>query len=107
MPGMNISTDTRGGWHVISVQGRVDSLTAGELNATLLAAVSAYPQVAVDCSSLEYLSSMGLASLMEGARAARTAHREFRICAPNQRVKQVFEITGLRSQLDVHEDLPC
>ncbi|HTC62824.1 MAG TPA: STAS domain-containing protein [Candidatus Saccharimonadales bacterium] len=107
MSSMHIETETRGGWRVISVQGRVDSLTAGELNAALLAAVSANERVAVDCSGLEYISSMGIASLMEGARAARTAHREFRVCAPNQRVKQVFEITGLRSQLDVREDLPC
>ncbi len=107
MPGIHIATDTRGGWHIISVQGRVDTLTAGEMNVALLAAVSAHERVAVDCSALEYISSMGIASLMEGARAARIAHREFRVCAPNQRVKQVFEITGLRHQLDVHEDLPC
>jgi anti-sigma B factor antagonist len=107
MSGMHIETETRGEWHVITVQGRVDTLTAGELNSALLSAVSAYDRVAVNCSGLEYISSMGIASLMEGARAARAAHREFRVCAPNQRVKQVFEITGLRSQLDVREDLPC
>jgi anti-sigma B factor antagonist len=104
---MHIATDTRGGWHIVSVQGRVDSLTAGELTDALLVAVKSNAKVAVDCSALEYISSMGIAALMEGARAARTAHSEFRICAPNQRVKQVFEITGLRNQLDVHEVLPC
>jgi anti-anti-sigma factor len=107
MTGMHIATDNRGGWHVLSVQGRVDSLTAGELTTALLVAVTANAQVAVDCSGLEYISSAGLASLLEGARAARNANHELRVCAPSLRVRQVFEISGLRNRLDVHEELPC
>ena len=107
MTGMHLVTDTRGAWHIISVQGRVDSMTAEELKAALLTAVAANAQVAVDCSGVEFISSAGLASLLEGARAARGAHRELRVCAPNPRVKQVFEISGLRKLLDVHEGLPC
>jgi anti-anti-sigma regulatory factor len=36
-----------------------------------------------------------------------SAGLETSIGAPNKSVKQAFEITGLRSQLEVHEDLPC
>jgi anti-anti-sigma factor len=107
MTGMHIATEMRGAWHIVSVQGRVDSLNAGELTAALLAAVASNGQVAVDCSGLEYISSAGLASLLEGARAARNARHELRVCAPNPRVKQVFEISGLRNRLDVQEELPC
>jgi anti-anti-sigma factor len=107
MSGMQIESQTRDNWRIISVRGRVDTLNAGELSAALLAAVSADSRVAVDCSGLEYISSMGLSSLMDAARAARNAQHEFAICAPSERVKQVFEITGLRSQFDVREDLPC
>jgi anti-sigma B factor antagonist len=107
MTGMHLAADTRGSWHIISVKGRVDSVTANELTAVLLAAVGSNTQVAVDCSNVEYISSAGLASLLEGARTARSAHREFRVCAPSPRVKQVFEISGLRNLLDIHEGLPC
>jgi anti-sigma B factor antagonist len=107
MSAMHIDTEARGDWRVISLRGRVDTSNAHELNVALLAAVSAHRRVVLDCSGLEYISSMGLSALMDAARAARNAHHEFTICAPNQRVKQVFEITGLRSQLDVQEDLPC
>jgi anti-sigma B factor antagonist len=104
---MHLTTDTRGDWHIVSVKGRVDSVTAGELTAALLTAVAANPQVAVDCSDVEFISSAGLASLLEGARAARSAHRQFRVCAPSQRVKQVFDITRVHELLNVHEVLPC
>lgn len=107
MTGMHVTMETRGIWHIVSVTGRVDSVTANELTAVLLTAVAGNAQVAVDCSGVEYISSAGLASLLEGARAARNPHRELRVCAPSQRVKQVFEISGLRDRLDVREALPC
>lgn len=107
MTGMHLAADARGNWHVVSVQGRVDNVTANQLTAALLAAIAGHPQVAVDCSGVEYISSAGIASLLEGSRAARSAQRQFVVCSPNSRVKQVFEISGLRGLLDVQEGLPC
>jgi len=104
---MHLATEMRGAWHIISVKGRADSVTAGELTAALLAAIAAHPQVAVDCSGVEYISSAGLNSLLEGERAARAAHHQLRVCAPSPRVKQVLEISRLRDLLSVQEGLPC
>jgi len=107
MTGMQLATEDRGDWHVVSVRGRVDSVTASELTAMLLAAVAAHDLVAVDCSGIEYISSAGLASLLEGSRSARGAHRQFKVCSPGPRVKQVLEISGLRNLMDIQEELPC
>jgi anti-anti-sigma factor len=107
MTEMHLASVARGDWQVISIQGRVDSATANDLTAALLAAVADHAQVAVDCSAVEYISSAGIASLLEGARAARAAQRQLRVCSPSSRVKQVFEISGLHNLLDVHERLPC
>ena len=107
MTGMHLTTETRGPWHIIFVKGRADSVSAGELTGTLLAAVATHPQVAVDCSNVEFISSAGLGSLLEGARAARGAQHQFRVCAPSQRVKQVFDISHVHELLNVHEELPC
>lgn len=107
MTGLQLTTDTRGGWHVVSLRGRIDSMTADELTAALRAAVAAHRQVAVDCSDVEFISSAGLHSFWEGARAARSAEREFRLCAPSPRVKQILEVSRMRDLLNVHEGLPC
>jgi len=106
MTTINLSENTRGAWHIVSIKGRVDSATAQELTSALLAAVAAHPQVAVDCSDVDYISSAGIASLLDGARAARGVDHRLMVCAPNPRVKQVFEIIRLRDLLDVHEELP-
>lgn len=106
MTGIDLTEGTRGGWHIVSIKGRIDSTTAPELSSALLAAVAAYPQVAVDCSDVEYISSAGIASLLDGARAARGSQHQLMICAPNARVKQVFEISRLRDLLNVHDGLP-
>jgi anti-sigma B factor antagonist len=107
MAGIQLASETRGAWHIISVKGRADSITAAELTTVLLAAVAAHPRVAVDCSNLDYISSAGLTSLIEGGRAARGIHHELQVCAPSPRVKQLFEISRLRDLLDIREALPC
>ena len=107
MSEIRLKEETRSQWHLIFVSGRADSVTAGELTRVLLAAVAAHPQVAVDCSELEFISSAGITSLLDGARAARGAHHQLIVCAPSPRVRQVFEISRLRDLLNVHEGLPC
>jgi anti-anti-sigma factor len=107
MTGMQVTEETRGPWHIVSVEGRIDNFTADPLTTVLLAAVGAHAQVAVDCSAVDYISSAGLNSLLEGARAARGAAHAFRVCAPSTRVRQVLEISRLNELLNVHPTLPC
>ncbi len=85
----------------------VVSLTADALAAVLRAAVAAHPSVAVDCTRADYISSSGLRALLEGARAAHDANREFPVCAPAARVRQIFELNRLNDILHVQEALPC
>ena len=104
---LHVTEETRAGWHVVIPRGRVDNLTADDLAAVLRAAVAAHLHVAVDCAGVDYLSSSGLGALLEGARAAHDANREFRVCAPAARVRQIFELNRLNHILNVQEALPC
>ena len=107
MDTIEITEATRDAWHIVSVRGRVDGLTADRLEQALKAAVGAHPQVAVDCAAIDYISSAGLRSLLEGARAAQAAKRTFVLCAPSARARQVFDISRLQQVLTIREDLPC
>lgn len=104
---MRVSEDTRGDWHLVSVGGRVDSLTADPLSAVLVDAVAAHAQVAVDCSAVDYISSAGLAALLNGARAARSANKTFIVCGPSPRMQQVLDVSRLNTLLNVQAVLPC
>jgi anti-anti-sigma factor len=107
MAAMQVTQETRGPWHIVSVGGRIDNFTADALTTALVAAIAAHPQVAVDCSAVDYISSAGLNSLLEGARAARTASRTFQVCAPSVRVRQVLDLSNLNGVLNVHPMIPC
>ena len=102
-----ITDVARDGWHIVSVQGRVDGLTADQLEVVLKAAGAAHAQVAVDCSGVDYISSAGLRALLEGARAAQIAKHTFIVCSPSPRAKQVFDISRMHLVLTVRESLPC
>lgn len=95
------------GWILVRPEGRVDSSTAPALADSLKAAIATGTRVAVDCSGVDYMSSAGLAALMEGARAARAAQKVLHVCAPTVRVRKVIEISQLLEFLDVKETLPC
>ena len=49
MDNIAITDVTRDGWNIVSVTGRVDGITADQLEVALKNAVAANAQVAVDC----------------------------------------------------------
>jgi anti-sigma B factor antagonist len=104
---IEISDTTRDGWHIVHVKGRVDGLTADALEKALVTAAAAHAQVAVDCSAVDYISSAGLRSLLEGARAAQKAGHTLLVCSPSARVKQVFDISRMHQVLPIKAVLPC
>lgn len=107
MQNMRVTVQAQGDWYVVAVVGRVDSLTADDLSAIVVDAVTAQDRVAVDCSAVEYISSAGLAALLNGAKAARTANKTFSVCAPSPRMQQVLDVSRLNTLLNVQAVLPC
>jgi len=104
---IQVTQETRSGWHVIGVRGRADSEAADELEGTLRAAVAAHPKVAADFAALDYISSAGLRAVLQAARAAQACNAEFAVCSPSSRVKKVFDMSGLHHVLRIYGDLPC
>ncbi len=104
---MHIAQETRSGWNIVSLTGRADALAATELEAALTAAANGSKKVAVDVSGLDYISSAGLRSLLQGARAAQQHECDFVICGAHDAVKSVFEISGIAQILRVEDALPC
>lgn len=99
--------ESRNGWHVVSVAGRADSEAASALETALRAAVDANPRVAADFSALTYISSAGLRSVVQAARAAQARQSEFVICSVNPMVRKVFDVSGLDKFIKIHGELPC
>jgi anti-anti-sigma factor len=104
---IQVTEETKNGWHVVTVKGRADHETADTLEAALRSAVESNPRVAADFSALDYISSVGLRAVVQAARAAQNRGTEFAVCRINGMVRKVFEVSGLTQLLQIHGELPC
>ncbi len=104
---MKIEQEARSGWSIVKVTGRADAVAAPQLEEALQAAAQPSSKVAVDLSTLDYISSAGLRSLLQGARAAQVNNAEFVICGAKANVKNVLEISGMQHIMRVEDTLPC
>jgi anti-anti-sigma factor len=99
--------ETRKGWRIVTVSGRADHEAADALESALKSAVEGNARVAADFSALLYISSAGLRSVVQAARAAQARGSEFAICGISEMVRKVFDASGLDQFLHIHRELPC
>lgn len=104
-PALEIEHETRDGWCIVRPTGRADGHTANELETALTGAAKNNDKVAVDLSSVDYISSAGLRAVLNGARAAQIRHGEFVLCRPRPSVSKILEISGIANIIKV-QDLP-
>jgi len=88
----------------LSLEGRIDSSNAPEVEAALLAAAEAHPgaDIALDAGALEYISSAGLRVLMKLRKRAKKA---LPVLDVSPEVYEILEVTGFTQLLDVKKRL--
>lgn len=103
---MNITEAQReNGLCQVSLAGRLDSMTAPEVEAKLLPlADKPGGDLLLDLSGLEYISSAGLRVVLMAAKRLRAGKGRFRLCGLSAHVRQVFEISGFLGILTVCDD---
>ncbi|HVG97297.1 MAG TPA: STAS domain-containing protein [Chloroflexota bacterium] len=93
----------RAGAVVVRPAGRIDLLTASELQRCLLDGVrSGRHLLVVDLGATEFLDSAGLSALYKGHTAAREAGGELRLARPSEQARTVLELTALDRVLAVY-----
>ena len=102
---MQISEQTRDGALVIQAAGRLDSSSAGALEAVLPARIQANDKVALNLTDVPYVSSAGLRVLLIGAKAARAAGHKLVLAGLSDSVREVFDISGFTSLFTIEPDL--
>jgi anti-sigma B factor antagonist len=91
---------------VVKVSGRVDSLTAPELDTVLKDHLSAdRNNVVVDLQETEYMSSAGLRALVAALKEAKRRGGNVRLAQPSTRVQEVIDLAGLTPVFDIHPDV--
>ncbi len=90
---MTIEKTQNGTELTVKVAGRLETVTAPQLDAELKASLEGVTALVLDFSGLDYISSAGLRVLFA---AQKTMNRQgsMVIRGANEDVKEVFEVTG-------------
>ncbi len=102
---MNISTRNVGGILAIDIEGKLDTQTATPAMEELLQYLESSPdKVLISLAPLEFVSSVGLRVLLRIAKEMRGYGGELKVSGAQGVVKDVLEISGFDTLLDLYED---
>ncbi len=87
---------------VLTVVGEVDVATAPSLRERLVQLIDdGRVHLVIDLTPVDFLDSTGLGVLVGTLKRIRQADGELRLVVPQERIKKLFEITGLTKVFDI------
>jgi anti-anti-sigma factor len=87
---------------IVDLNGRLDSLAAGRAYDEMVRIVKEHKQVLVNLEKLEFITSAGLRVLLTAAKLLQSSRGKFKLCNPNERVKEVLETCGFNSLISLY-----
>ena len=90
---MTIDKQINGSELTLTLNGRLDTTTAPELEAVIKDSIAGITNLVMDFAELEYLSSAGLRVILS-AQKTMNKQGEMVIRNVNETINEVFEITG-------------
>ena len=85
---------------LISLEGRLDTLTAPELEGMLKTSLDGVTVLKFDFSKLEYISSAGLRVLLSAQKIMKNKGK-MTISNVNETIMEIFEVTGFSDILTI------
>lgn len=97
---MQIVKSTEGNTLNVALEGRLDTMTAPELEASIKDDLSSVDAAVLDLKNLEYVSSAGLRVILSTHKAL-ASKGGLTVKNPNETVSEVFEVTGFSDILNI------
>ena len=86
----------------ITIKGRLDADSSPEAEKVVKDAIKDQTtRILFNLASLEYLSSAGLRVLLGAAKEMRRRDGKIVLCALNEFVKEIFEVSGFQSLIPI------
>ena len=95
---MTINFNKNEGNLTVSIEGRLDTTTAPELEKFIGDNILGVKQLTLDCEKLVYVSSAGLRVILSAQKRMKGAMKLVKVC---ELVMEVFEMTGFADILDI------
>ena len=99
---MTINKQQNGSVLTISVQGRLDTTTAPDLEKEIKTSLDGVTELIMDFEKLDYISSAGLRVLLS-AHKAMSKQGAMKVTNVNEMVMEVFEVTGFCDILTIEQ----
>ena len=87
----------------LKVIGRLDTVTAPQLEDMLKSSLAGVSHLTMDFSSLEYISSAGLRVLLSAHKTMKQQEGAMAVQGANEEVREVFTVTGFDKILTVED----
>lgn len=97
---LNIEKKAEGTSLTIALTGRLDTVTAPELEGALKESLDGVTKLVIDLEKLEYISSAGLRVLL-AAQKMMNLQGEMKVTHVSEVVMEVFEVTGFSDILTI------
>lgn len=98
---MNIEKTENGTEVTLALSGRLDTVTAPQLEEKIQENLSGTEKLNLDFKNLEYLSSAGLRVLLTAHKAMMKSGGQLEIRHVNEVIHEVFEVTGFLDVLNI------
>ena len=98
---MEIGKAQNEGVTVLSITGRIDTVTAPKLQGVLTDIIPSSDKTELDFSGVDYVSSAGLRVLLSGEKSASAAGKKMVLKNVSSEVMEVFDVTGFTGVLTI------
>ncbi|MBO4934239.1 MAG: STAS domain-containing protein [Clostridia bacterium] len=97
---LNINKTSENGKARFALEGRLDTVTAPELEAALQEGIAGVGELTLDLEKLEYVSSAGLRVLLS-TQKAMAKQGEMKLINVSEPIMEIFDITGFSEILTI------
>ena len=97
---LNINKTVENNTAVVSLEGRLDTVTAPELEKALVELIPDLTELKLDFTNLDYISSAGLRVLL-AAQKAMNKQGSMTLTHVNEAVMEILEVTGFTDILTI------
>jgi anti-sigma B factor antagonist len=103
---MEITQTTQDQIAIFQIEGRLDSNTSPEFEEAVFNSIQdGSKKMVIDFQALEYISSAGLRVILKATKNLKSAEGKLILCAMQDYVREVFEISGFDTLLPITSTL--
>ncbi len=103
---MNVQISSNNNYTVLSVHGRIDTITAASFENVVLEVIEkGVLRIVVDCDGLEYISSSGLRVFLVAQKKMMSTSGVLKLSGLQPPIQEIFDISGFSQIFSIFPDV--